>query len=478
MKVALVNPPRVRGIPVIREDRCEITDRGSLVPPYSLIQIAAQLKDAHEVVVVDANGLNMSHAQLREHLAAFRPDVLIFRFTPTTFDSDMEVARIAKQVSPEVLTVGMCWTLKPFVERVLRESPELDVYIVGDYEVVVRDVVGAIASGRELREVKGIALLEQGQPIINPTPHANIEYDGLPMPAYELLPSLSTYYINTRHGSPFTIMYTSKGCPYSCIYCTVRRTTWKARSAQSIIEELQYLKEHHHIRTVSFFDETFTFDRARVVELCEGMREQKINIRWYCNTRVNHVDDELLRLMRRAGCRGISFGAESGSDEILRRAKKGATVAQTASAVRAAKAAGIKTYLSFMFGLPGESWDTVRETIDFVGRVLPTSAQFNITVPYPGTELYEMAVERGYIPEELDWRSLFQHSSILRTEHMSPEELESARRLAYRSLYFNPRWILSNVRFLLREPTEIPLGVKYYLKSLKNFLVYNMEHAH
>jgi len=478
MKVALVNPPRVDGIPVIREDRCEITDRSSLVPPYSLIQIAAQLKSAHDVVVLDANGLNMSHAQLKEQLGAFCPDVLIFRFTPTTFDSDMEVAHIAKQVNPDTLTVGMCWTLKEFAERVLRERAELDVYITGDYEVVARNIVNALEDREELEDVKGIAFFEEGQLVATPAPYAQFDYDELPIPAYDCLPPLSTYYINTRHGSPFTIMYTSKGCPYSCIYCTVRRTTWRARSAQNILEEIFYLKEHHNIRTVSFFDETFTFDRERVVELCEGMCEQQINIRWYCNTRVNHVDEELLGLMRSAGCRGMSFGAESGSDEILKRAKKGATVAQTARAVREAKAAGIKTYLSFMFGLPGESWDTVQETVDFVKKVLPNSAQFNITVPYPGTELYEEGVKKGYIPEELDWRQLFQHSSILRTEHMSPAELEQARRLAYHSLYFNPRWILSNVLFLLREPTEIPLGVRYYLKSLKNFFVHNMEHAH
>lgn len=477
MKVALVNPPRFSGIPVIREDRCEITDRGSLVPPYSLIQIAAQLKE-HQLIVIDANGMNMGHEQLRKRLEAFCPDVVVFRFTPTTFDNDMEVAKIAKQVREDVLTIGMCWTLRQFAERILRERPELDIYVVGDYEVVVRRLLEVLEQGDDVRNVEGVAFFEEGEFVITPSCHAAFDYDSLPMPAYEYLPPLSTYHINTRHGSPFTIMYTSKGCPYSCIYCTVRRTVWKGRSAQSILDEIRYLKEHHGIRTISFFDETFTFDRERVVELCEGLCEERLNIKWYCNTRVNHVDAELLRLMRRAGCRGMSFGAESGSDEILKRAKKGATAEQTERAVRLAKAAGIKTYLSFMFGLPGESWDTVHETIEFVGRVLPNGAQFNIAVPYPGTELYEYALEKGYIPRELDWRQLFQHRSVMRTEHMSQEELEQARKLAYRSLYFNLRWILSNVLFLLREPTEAPLAVKYYLKSLKNLLVHNMEHAH
>ena len=151
---------------------------------------------------------------------------------------------------------------------------------------------------------------------------------------------------------------------------------------------------------------------------------------------------------------------------------------QAEDAIRMAKKAGIKTYISCMFGLPGETWDTVQETIDFVKRTLPNGAQFNVTVPYPGTELYEMAIDQGLIPRDLDWTQLFQHKSILRTDEMSTDDLERARKMAYRSLYFNPGWILSNMLFLLKQPGDIPLAVRYYIKSLTNFLLYKMEHAH
>ncbi|RLG20623.1 hypothetical protein DRN72_04920, partial [Methanosarcinales archaeon] len=261
-------------------------------------------------------------------------------------------------------------------------------------------------------------------------------------------------------------------------YCTVRRTKWKGRSAESILSELRILKERYNVRTVSFFDEIFTFDRDRVVELCESILKEDIKFRWYCNTRVDKIDLELLKLMRRAGCRGISFGVESGSNEILKRAKKGATVEEAEEAVKNAKKAGIKTYLSFMFGLPGESWGTVNETIEFVKRVKPNGAQFNIAVPYPGTELYEECVKRGYVGKIMNWRELYQHKAILRTEQMSREELEEARLMAYRSMYFNPRWVLSNVWWVMREPEELPLAIKYYVKSLKNYLIHRMEHAH
>jgi radical SAM superfamily enzyme YgiQ (UPF0313 family) len=470
VKVALVNPPRFRGVPVIREDRCEITDRGSVVPPYSLIQIASQLN--HDVWVIDANGKNMGMNEVADALRKIEPDVVVIRFTPTTFDNDMKVAEVAKKLSST--TVGMCWTLIPFAHEILKTSP-LDYYVVGDYEVCVSNLIDAIEVGEN--KMQGVAYLGDGEFIVDWSSPA-FDYDSLPLPAYDMIAPLSNYYINTPHGSPFTIMYTSKGCPYSCIYCTVRRTKWKGRSAESILSELRILKKIYNVRTVSFFDEIFTFDRNRVVELCERILKEDIKLRWYCNTRVDKVDFELLRLMRRAGCRGISFGVESGSNEILKRAKKGATVEEAEEAVKNAKKAGIKTYLSFMFGLPGESWESVNETIEFVKRVKPNGAQFNIAVPYPGTELYEECVKRGYVGKIMNWRELYQHKAILRTEQMSKEELEKARLMAYRSMYFNPRWILSNALWVMREPEELPLAIKYYVKSLKNYFIHRMEHAH
>ncbi|MHC1624627.1 MAG: B12-binding domain-containing radical SAM protein [Methermicoccaceae archaeon] len=471
MKVIFVNPPRFNGIPVIREDRCEITERSSLVPPYSLLQGASALREeGHMVKVLDANGFGWNLNQIKSEFERLRPELVVMRFTPTTFDLDMEVSRLASDMGAKV--AGMCWTLKPFAEQVLTNSP-LDYYVIGDYESVIPSLVSSIEEGKS---PVGVAYKNEGEFVMN-THSPPFDYDNLPLPAYDEVAPLSRYYINTPHGSPFTIMYTSKGCPYSCIYCTVRKTKWRGRSAESILTELRELKDRYNIRTVSFFDEIFTFDKDRVVELCDGMISEGMHIRWYCNTRVDHVEEDLLRLMREAGCRGISFGVESGSDKILKMAKKGATVEQAEDAVQAAKRAGLKTLLSFMFGLPGESPETVDETISFVRRVLPTGAQFNVAVPYPGTELYELCRKEGYI-NNLDWRDLFQHHAVLRTVDMTAGELERARLKAYRSLYFNPRWVLSNVRFLLREPEELPLAVKYYIKSLKNYLLYGMKHAH
>lgn len=478
MKVLLVNPPRYNGIPVIREERCEITERHSVLPPYSLLQIASLLRrDGHNVDLIDANGRDLSLQELRHDLDDRDFDVLLFRFTPTTFDLDTRVADFAKAKDEEIRTAGICCTLRSLPMEVLKKAPSLDVYITGEYEAVTPAVMMSFEGGDGLQEVGGIAYRTDCSVRVNEDGSTLDDYDDLPLPAYDLLDGLDPYYINTRSGRPFTILYSSKGCPYNCIFCTVAGTRYLKRSASSVLTELRYLKEVLGIRTVSFFDETFTLDRKRTVDLATGIAEEGLDIVWYCNTRVNLVDEELLRTMRMAGCRGISYGIESGSNEMLERASKGATAEQGLDAIGWAKRLGIKTYCSFIFGLPGENWQTVHETIDFVRHALPTGAQFNVCVPYPGTALWDSLQTDGVL-ESLDWRKLTQHDAQVGSEELSAEDLEKARLMAYRSLYFNPRWLLGNILHTIKNPRDFEMASNYVLKILSNFFIHRMRHAH
>jgi len=228
---------------------------------------------------------------------------------------------------------------------------------------------------------------------------------------------------------------------------------------------------------VSFFDETFTIDRKRVLDIVDGIREAGLKIKWYCNTRVELVDEELLAAMYRGGCRGISFGVESGSQSVIDKAEKGSTVEQAEHAIRWAKKAGIKVYCSFIMGLPGETWETVRETIAFVRRTLPTGAQFNVATPYPGTKLFD-AVYGKKAEDSSDWRKLYQYQAVAGNEALSPQDLDRARMMAYRSLYLNPRWWLQNIWHVVRHPGDFEIAAKFALKIINNFLVHGMKHGH
>jgi len=470
MKILLINPPRFENIPVIREERCEITERSSILEPYSLLQIGALLReDNHHIELIDANGFYLNFNSISTKIKKGF-DAIIFRFTPTTFDHDLKVASIAKSINNNILTIGICFTLNTLSKEVMTDAKDLDIYLRKDYETVIKEIFK-----QELSSVKGITYRKGSKIIINPDAEPIKDYDSMPMPAYDLLPSLKPYFINTPAGQPFTIMYSSRGCPFRCIYCTVAGTPARMRSAESVLNEIKFLKKKYNIKTISFFDETFTLDKKRVIDICDDIKD--MNITWYCNTRANLVDLTLLKRMYSAGCKGISFGIESGSETILKNISKGITVVQQAEGIRLAKKARIKVYCSFIFGLPGETKKTINETIKFVSKTLPTSAQFNVAVPYPGTKLYELAKEKGWITK-LDWKSLYQHSSLMKNENLTPKELEEARKKAYRSLYFNPAWILQNVLHVIREPSDFILAYKYVLKILKNYIWYGMKHAH
>jgi len=474
MKIMLVNPPRFQGLSVIREERCEIVERYSVLEPYSLLQLASILREeGHEVSLIDANGFDLDYNEVMQRVRKFGPDIMIFRFTPTTFDHDMKLCGLVKRFNSEVMTVGLCWTLTSLAEDVMSSAEALDCFVLGDYEVVVPRLV---KYGPD--RVEGIAYRDTGDiKIVPPNADDSVDLDDLPIPAYDLLNSLEPYYINTPTDEPFTIMYTSRGCPFSCVFCTVARTKWKSRSAHSVIEELRYLKNEHGIGLVSFFDETFTIDKERTLAICKSMREGRLDINWYCNTRANLLDEELVKSMASAGCKGISLGIESGSQRILDRVSKGIDLKDARTAIELCKKNGIKVLCSFIIGLPGETWSTVDETIQFVKDSLPTGVQFNVAVPYPGTDLFESAVEKGLLKSS-DWRQMYQHESIVGTDDMTPKELNKARIKAYKALYTHPVWYMENVKHVLRNPDDLGLAVRYSIKIINNFLIHRMEHSH
>lgn len=467
MKVLLVNPPRFKKMSVIREERCEIIEKNSVLPPYSLLQIASLLRrSGHEVSLIEANGENIEYPDFEKMLSESDYDAVIIKFIPSTFDWDMKVVSISKKYS-DAPTIGICWTLGSFAETVLNEAKDLDIYIRHEYEVVAPDLIDRLAAGSELSDVAGIAYRFNGEIKVNRDADPINNYDDIPIPAYDLLKSFDFYYADTKHGQPFTIMYTSKGCPNSCIYCTMAKTKWKARSAESVLEELRYLKQNYNIKTVMFFDEVFTIDNKRVEEIARTMIYERLNINWYCNSRVDYIDKALLEKMKRAGCSAISMGIESGSQKIIGGANKRISVEESAKAIQMVKDAGIKAYCSFIFGLPGENRTTVNETIEFIKRTLPTGGEFNVATPYPGTRLYEIALEKGWITRQTDFRTLLQNKSIMRTEELTSNEIDKAREMAYHALILNPKWWIQNIGYVIKNPDDFGLAYNYCIGLFK-----------
>jgi radical SAM superfamily enzyme YgiQ (UPF0313 family) len=425
MRIVLINPSQNTRYPL---------------PPLSLAYIAASLDD-HKVRILD---LNLTD-DLRDVKNA---DVLGFTAMTSTMNTAVNLARTLKRVfDVSVIFGGPHVTINP-VETLLK-VPEIDIIVVGEGENTVRNLFNVLESGKtKLDSVEGIAYRDNRK--IKVTRRKFIEdLDNIPYPAYHLLP-IRKYVPYPPHGSrlPFMAMFTSRGCPYRCVYCSkpVWGNKFRTQSPQRIVNEIKYLKEKFGVNELIFYDDTFTINRKRIVQLCNIMIEDDIDIIWSCETRVNLVDKELLNLMRKAGCYIISYGVESGSQRILDSLKKDITIEQSKSAFKLSREIGIQTVGYFMIGSPGETLETIHQTINFSKELDADFAQFSITTPFPGTELYEM-----YNCKTQNWDD-FVYARVksfkpptFETENLTREELMYWSRKAYIEFYIRPRYILKRL---------------------------------
>jgi len=285
------------------------------------------------------------------------------------------------------------------------------------------------------REGWGIKVNEK-RPLIN-------DLDSLPTPMQELLPikKYNLPYI----GEKYTFVLSSRGCPYKCTYCR-QQVMWngkvRSRSAENIMIELRKLKELG-IENFMFHSDTFTITKRIVIELCQKMVQEKINLKWCCNSRVDTVDEEMLSWMKRAGCWMIAFGIETGCQEILDNVKKGATVEQAVSAVKMAKRVGMAVWGYFVFGFPGETAETANKTIQFAKGLPIDIAYFGIGTPYPGTEFYQQAKDNDWLESE-SWEDFDQsYSAIVNYEKISAIDIKRIVKKAYLEWYLRPMTILN-----------------------------------
>ena len=216
-------------------------------------------------------------------------------------------------------------------------------------------------------------------------------------------------------------------------------------------------------------------DKKRVEEITKAIIDEKLNIKWYCNSRVDILDEDILRKMRQAGCKAVCMGIESGSEKIIDGANKKISVEKSAKAIQMVKDAGIKVYCSFIMGLPGENRNTIKETIKFIRRTLPTGGEINVAAPYPGTKLYDIALEKGWITKQIDFRNMNQIRSIMRTDELTTQEIDKAREMAYNALIFNPKWWIQNIGYVIKNPDDFALAYKYCVNLFKMALAYQIK---
>ncbi|MFQ6020442.1 MAG: B12-binding domain-containing radical SAM protein [Candidatus Aenigmatarchaeota archaeon] len=477
MKVQLINPPRFNKTPVIREVRCAGLSPVSVFPPLNLAYIASFLRERGiDISLIDANALDLSWNDVEDSIRKFKPDVIIFKSSPPTMIWDCNTAKIAKKINKKIITILDDSHIAPvFPEKTLKKFPYIDLLIRGESEKTSFQLIKTIKGKRNFNKVTGISF-RKGNKIVNTKPTPPIKnLDDLPIPAFDLLPINKYFSITFSKRKPFMTIITSRGCPFRCDFCIVGGSTvwrgsgngWFQRSAKSILDEIEHLVKNYKIKDIYFFDETFTVDKKRVLEICKGIKKRNIKINWSCNSRVDSVQDEkMLKTMAEAGCWNLLFGVESGSQEILDSCNKRINISQIKKTFEITKKYGIYASSSFMVGLPGETKETIRKTLKLALELNPDFSQFVITTPYPGTILYEKVKKEGLLERDYKFSSYdaycVQDHPVLRTEFMSSEEIARAQKWLYKKFYFRLSYILHRL-FSIKNFNEL----KYHLKAMK-----------
>jgi radical SAM superfamily enzyme YgiQ (UPF0313 family) len=453
MRVLLFNPPGPEGRGYIREGRCEqrLSSFMYRMLPVSLPSIAGLLRaEGHQVRILDAVGPRVSPATLPSEVRRFEPGLVVVAVSTPTYESDLAIiGRLARWTSAHVTAIGVHVTAAG--AEALRDSA-LHSVVRGEPEWTVADLAAALAEGRDLASVAGISFKRGAAIVDNPDRGFDGDLDALPPPARDLL-NEEDYYLPIINR-PYTLVVPSRGCPHHCTYCTAPLYYGKRlrqRTPARVVDEIEAIARRGVVNDFVMWSDTFTLDREFVLALCAELQGRRLGIRWMCNSRVDSIDEEMAAAMKRAGCTGVAFGVESGVQEILDTVRKGATVEQGRRAVEMAKRAGIQTLAHFILGLPGETPDTIRRTIDYAKDIDPDWAQFYCATPLPGTRLMEEARAGGHLPAAAKWQQFEFNQPIVSTPTLSAAELRRARIRAYVEFYVRPRVVRRVLAQVKRE---------------------------
>jgi len=435
MKILLIHPPSRRPN---RED--------VVVPPLGLAYLASTIeRQGHRVRILDAFALRLTWNEFEEVIKKERADLIGVGGMTPTIDNSLRAIKICRP-STRFLVVG-----GPHVsvqqQDFFRECPEADFGIVGEGEAAFAGLVKRLEEGDDPWEVPGLVGPDNANP-----PGAFIDdLDSIPFPSRHLLPN-QAYRYALWPGKKITTLITSRGCPYRCIFCdkSIFGSRWRARSPQNVLEEMEQIVKDLGIRSMILYDDLFTLQKQRVVEICQGILDRGLKFEWKCEGRVDRVDGEMLKWMRKAGCSLIAYGVESGNQIGLDYLQKGITLSQIRQAFELTRQAGIKPMAYFILGIPVETYAQGMQTIAFAQELNPDYAQFSILSPYKGTKLYEEAKAKKWY-YEAEANNPFdkdQKRPVLLSENWSDEKLRSILRQAHKDFYFRSGYIFKRLRGL------------------------------
>ncbi len=444
MKILLVIPPwRPDDIFPSRTASVQI----NYWEPLGTLYVAATLREAgHQVRFM--NGAFTSHREIIDEARSFQPDIAGIYSTTFGWKRAVLTAEGIKAVSQDIFTVA--GGPYPIARRgkALEEARPIDAVVTGEGEMTLQELAQCLQRGGDLASVKGLAWRDGEGIVENPEMPLIEDLDSLPFPARDLLGEPDRYIPPpaTYRRKPVAVVITSRGCNRRCIFCFQidrrRERGIRFRSVGNVLEEIEECLRQGY-REIKFIDDTLAADYGRALELAGEIKRRRLDFTWFASACVHQVDYRLLRAFREAGCWAILMGAESGVQKNLNTLRKGITLEQTRASVKAAKDAGLRVFLPFLIGIPGETYEEALQTIEFACELDPDVANFHALTPFPGTELYENIEKYGSLSPELEDYTYQGAAFVPYT--MTRDEIFRLRQIAFRRFYSRPRFLVRRV---------------------------------
>jgi len=441
--------------------------------PLGIGYLASYLiQNGHNARIFDLEVQKLSDEELLRGINEFSPDAV--GITATIASAD-EAKRLGKILSPRykwVLYGGPQPTMSP-ESFLLFEN---NIVFRKEAELSLLEFLNCLREKKDFKAMRGISFLKNGEVAHNPDAELIKNIDSIPYPARNLYPlNLYEMYL---HDKKATNILTSRGCPFDCIFCyNMAGRAYRTRSAENVLEELRMLKKEYGFQAFSIYDDNFTVDKERLRAICEGIINEKMNMSWRCYSRVNTLDENLLRLMKKSGCFEIAFGVESGCQKSLDLMRKRIKVDDSRNIIRLCKRVGIASKAFMMIGFPWETKDDIYETISFIEEILPDEVQFMCATPMPNTELYKLVAEKGYhIDQNIDYTRL--KNAVYGTENFTKEELDNLAREARRrykkartrSAYLRPFSFSGRIYFNEKIRALVPKKFKRFARKIQKNL--------
>jgi len=451
MKILLINPPAENLVKTFAPEA--LTEEMGFYPPMGLLYVAAGVTQAHgdrfHIEVLDTQVERMDYAQIEQHIAERKPDVVGISCMTFLLIDALKVGRATKRVDPNIHVV-MGGTHPSIYPEEMASQPDIDSIVMGEGEHTFAEVLPALEEGRSLEGIAGVGFKQNGRVIINPARGFIQDLDGLPFPDRNLLPTEKYYNVLGDSKVTMTSLVTTRGCPFRCTFCTNKDgKACRMRSPENVLQEI----EACYARGITDFDvidDTFTINKKRALAIADLILEKGLKITMDLRARVDTVDQELLDRLAEAGCNRIRFGVESGDQGVLENIKKGITLEQIRAAYSMARKAGMVTFAYFMLGMPGETAVEIKKSLELAKELRPDFAQFLIFTPFPATPVYDEGMEKGILQGDY-WREFSAHPTedfVAQwwTENFTHEELEKWQKKVHLSYYYRPAYVWSQLR--------------------------------